>query len=153
MAASLGDDDVAAAITTLWPTINGMAAACPGGLTRGRVAARPSQPYAELTVKQGPTAPGLGYMAPAFTRGVPYIDWRHVTISVYGKKADVSAVMVLVLGTCDSLGKNLAVPNTTATLGVKKMPDGIAQDPVKRDGEDIWCGTAEYEVCTQRAWP
>ncbi len=150
---SIEDNDIAQGITTLWAATSAVTTAVPGGLHNGRGKAGLTMPYAEIDVKQGPTGAETGWMT-----GGRYLDFRHVTLTIRGLKAGVSTALAAVRALFDhevSLGRftNLAPPNS---LSVRIRPisiDDLHQDPEKQQGEDIWIGTAEYEILTTRARP
>ncbi len=107
-------------------------------------------------MQQGPTAATEGYSAPMVV-GTPWIDFRHVTIKVWGLRAQVKAALILVEAAFDPVTRNAAqlpVPNTTATLFVRPLSPAadLEEDPAQKDGEDIWIGTTDYEIVTQRTW-
>ncbi len=154
--ATLPDDDVAQAVTTKWLANATIVAAVPGGLHTGtRAQAGLLRPYALLDVRQGPTSPSEGLMAPRRSGG-PWIDFRHVTIRIWGTLAQVRTALAAVRTAFDATtAPVLSVPNVTATMDVRPLQpqDELAEDEKAKEGEDQWIGTAEWEILCQRVWP
>lgn len=149
------DDDVAEGVLAVFNAIPSITTLCPGGLVHGRQkpTATQGQVYAVLDVMQGPTSAQEGWQT-----GGTYIDFRHVKIEVYGPKPEASPALNAIRGTFDaeiSKGQDaFEVPNTLGTIQVRPiLGDDLRQEDHKSQGEDVWIGTAEYEVWTFRRRP
>lgn len=119
-----------------------------GALKSGRLKKPQTAPYAHMMVEQGPRPNEYGIPA---TPGKPYIDYRKVTLTVFGLYADADATIDRVVTVFD--WKSFTVPNATLLHCMPLESPQVEQDPDTKEGEDIWRGIAVYEFMTQRAVP
>lgn len=145
------DRDIAQAIERQWAAFPELATLVPGLLQRGRLSSyQPGSsppiarlvPYAQLTVTK--TAPGMHQTSPS-----AYIDIRRATIKVYGLEAAVAPVLAYIR---ENTVFNRQTLNTQARfMACTQDGDGtITQDEERKQGEDVWVGTIDLDVWTQR---
>ncbi len=146
------DEDTLETVRAYWAADTAMQLLLPGGPQLGRIVppAGPLRPYAAVRVQQGPTP--NAYQAPA-TSGAGYHDYRHVTVQVLGRKADVVAGLGHVRRLYE-WAPDLAVPGGRL---LRCMPlagaPHLLQDGRRKDGEDVWRGLHELEIWTVRTIP
>ena len=146
---SVADDDVAQAILTRFAADGQLPVLIPGGLRRGRevAAVTANTPYAVLEV-------GDGERKAEYSTGGVYLDYRMVTITIYGLEAAVRAALAQIQKAYDpapSGGNGLTIPNATHRV-TWPLSRHVEQDPATKSGEDIWRGIARYEVISNRSW-
>jgi hypothetical protein len=147
---TVADDDTMAGFVAAWKAdtgAGGLNTLYPGGPKAGRVPAPQTMPYAGIACEQWK---GPEFMAPV-TAGAPYLDYRKVTLTVRAKKADAVAVLSRVKAVYgDKVPANLVIPNATVRWVEHLDQDRLAEDPARKQGEDVWQGIATYGVSTQR---
>jgi hypothetical protein len=135
-----------------------------GGMTSGKVLSKVVQgktpatpmPYAEIECEQGPKP--NEYIAPV-QRGQGYHDFRHVTICVYGVRADAVKAMGHLRRiyewqprpTTETGTRQMDVPNASLKA-IRPMPGSgkIEQEKERVGGNIVWKGTLEFECWTVR---
>jgi hypothetical protein len=152
------DEDLAQAIVAAWKAdkvLPGLFAELPAQkLKKDPAAPRTSKkmPYAEFEIKKGKENERL--------TGGAYHDFRDVTITLVGIKADVQAAKVVVLNV---FGLALMPTGTPPPAPTLTMPSGarfvrwwpkndgdIEPDPSSKEGQDIWRVVVKGEVWTVR---
>lgn len=149
---TIAEEDVAVAVAAVWNASPELAEAVPGNLQRGRLSSyqanadrnEPRQePYAGFEVSQGP------YANVDLSDGTR-IDYRHVRVQIWGLKAAVARALPLLRPLFNRT--TYPVPNSTL-LGSVEVPatNELKQDEHTKRGEDVWIGTYEFWVSTQRS--
>lgn len=155
MAAVDVDNDTLAACLKLWATdqanLPALFATPPQA---GRLSGKQAMPYAAISSAKSREAQ-------RYSAGV-FKDYRKVTITLRGEKADVSQgigfVLALFNGKLGLAGQpTLAYPSTDPASGLPwficwwPLNDGVlTEDADVKQGDDVWIGTVEGEVRSVR---
>ena len=142
------DNDCLAAVKARWDADAILPALVSAKLQAGRLKSPQTLPYAHVMSEQGPRP--NEYQIPAVTGGT-YVDYRRVTLTARGLKADVDAILDRVVVVFD--WKLFTVPNAALLHCMPLGAPMLAEDPATKEGSDIWVGTAAYELMTQRIVP
>ena len=154
------DDDTEAAIVALWGQTQALTKAFPNLPRTGRLKKDAGQsiptPYAQLDCKQGPKP------NERMTGGVRH-DYREVTITIRGTRAEVVAGTSAVLGV---FNRKLGDPNYPAANGLPvvltfpsgarfiqwwPLNDGAIEEEVEtKAGKDVWKGIVRGQVWSVR---
>lgn len=144
------------AVEALWQTSNDLAKLLPRGLESGVIKNTPDKPldipYAHLGVTQ--EKPAKRYT------GAARLDYKKVSIVVYGWKPDVTAVLSAALKLFnDQLGApgrpTLSYPDPKFKFVAwwPQVEGLLSQTDQTREGRDVWKGTIEGEVRSSRPSP
>ena len=86
---------------------------------------------------------------PDFSTGAPFIDYRQVTVEVYGiGKSSVGSVVSTIRQTFDHTA--LTIDNSTH-MRTQPLSDNEAPDETQRDGEDVRKAVLQWIVWTSRS--
>lgn len=145
------DADVARAWVNRWDAAD-LSTYVPGGLVSDRLSETqglPSQgkrpnPYARLLVAKGKD--------PEYVSGGEYIDYRKVTVEVYGVgKQAVGTVVSAVRGAFDRQALHFDhEPRVVSHMMTFPLGDSEEPDETEREGEDIRKAVLEWMVTTHR---
>ena len=140
------DTDVLAAITTRFLATKALTVAIPGGLWTDRVPADRKLPYAVARSERAQEPEYFSYQGSTDS----YIDFRRVTMDIYGiGKAKVGGLIELFRATFDR--QLFPTPARTRLMACLANGDIKTEaDTTEKDGQDVFIGTLELLVTTER---
>ncbi len=153
MATGLPDEDIMEGIKAYWDSGTVLPSLVPKTLQSGRLDKPAGDfPWVRLECKQG-LEKNSG-PSPQVS-GATYHDYRLVTFTAWGKKAAIVAVLEAIMTRFDEQPKGvtpLTIPNSSRVIRMKPMMDmdKFEQANEKRLGDDVWMGTKNYQLWTQR---
>jgi hypothetical protein len=141
------DDDTLAAVQALWATNQDLAKLFPQPPQYGRL--KPPQsppdvsaPYAEL---------GCQFQSRRMVNtGGAFFDYRKVTITVRGLKADVVKALTFIAATFNRVAVLVYPSGAKFMRWLPSGRDKLSQDPKTKSGQDVWIGIHEAEVWSTR---
>jgi len=134
------DVDVSQAMLAKWAT-SALPASVPGGIAADDLVKPDTRPWARILCKQGPKRN-------EYTSGKEYIDYRDVTIEIYGVgKAAIGAIVDLAAALFDD--QPLTIPGVPV-LRVEPLGHVIDKEQKKRQGDDFRAARMRWCVWTQR---
>lgn len=169
---TLEDDDLLTAFQARWQADASLPSLVPGGLRAGVLESGkdtvPEQQQTQVCYATIASEPGkAGVVSAPVRAGDHYIDFRKVTLTVYGLKADVVRAAGAVRSafewqpktpaagseTIPQTGPRLDVPNADL-LSCVPLPGSNALKPAgPKRGKDIYSWQAMYEVACDREIP
>ena len=137
------DQETAAAIVTKWNVSGTLATLVPGGLHKDRLFPTTLKPYARIECKQA--------KSPQFSAGGRYIDFREVTLTIWGV-GDVKVGLIVPAVQAVFNDKPLTFANNPAVghMRTEQADVTVSQEDAAKSGDEYRAATFKWIVWTDR---